>query len=111
MQGSQEASAIPVTQQEYFDVVYWSASQFHGRRQPLATTAAQSAESTLGRLGIDADAWQQSMNYFHRFFHQAAGSPQAMIAYQSRRASSNQVRFPDKWIRGLKPASRLFGTS
>ncbi|MBT8148219.1 MAG: hypothetical protein KJN90_15275, partial [Gammaproteobacteria bacterium] len=59
---------------------------------------------------IGPSAWLDAIISFHRYFYQAAGAPASLKNFQEKRARSNVVKFRNKWVRGVKPATRLYGT-
>jgi REP element-mobilizing transposase RayT len=105
-----EANPLPLKQQEYFDLVSWSACQLAARRIPLNVEKAQNAATVLAMLGVEPATWLDAVTSFQKYFYQAAGSPESLKHFQDHRARSHIVRFKDKWIRGIKPAQRLYGT-
>ncbi|MEZ5489326.1 MAG: transposase [Gammaproteobacteria bacterium] len=102
--------SLPIRQQDYFDLVAWSASRLPGKAAETGFATRQAADQVLERLGIKPSAWLDTMNYFHKYFYQAAGDPGSLQHFQERRARSNVVRFRNRWIRGIRPATRLYGT-
>ncbi|MCA9016140.1 MAG: transposase [Gammaproteobacteria bacterium] len=105
-----QEACLPVRQQDYFDLVAWSASRLPGRRGAVNAEAGDTAGQLLERIGIKPSAWLDVINHFHRYFYQAAGDPVSLNRFQEKRARTNVVRFRNKWVRGIGPATRLYGT-
>jgi REP element-mobilizing transposase RayT len=109
-QGTPEGSCLPLRQRDYFDLVYWSAARLPGKYGKVDLGKSKAAGDLLQRLEIGTAAWLDAMTSFHKYFYQAAGAPSSLRNFQEKRAQSNVVRFRNKWVRGIKPATRLYGT-
>lgn len=109
-QGNEEGSFLPLRQRDYFDLLDWSASRLPGKYRAVDLEARKTANELLQRLEIGPAAWVDAILSFHKYFYQAAGSPGSLKQFQEKRARSNIVRFRNKWVRGVKPATRLYGT-
>lgn len=101
---------LPITQAAYFDLVAWSAASLTASRTKAVMDREYQADERLGDVGIKPADWLDAVTSFHKFFYQAAGDPGSLIKYQASRAKARLVRFKNKWVRGIKPATRLFGT-
>jgi len=109
-QPAQESSCLPLRQKDYFDLVSWSVSRLPGKHRLVDVETRKAASETLQRLEIGPSAWLDAIISFHKYFYQAAGSPSSLKNFQEKRARSNIVKFRNKWVRGVKPATRLYGT-
>ena len=109
-QAAQESRCLPLRQRDYFDLVTWSAARISGKYGKVPLETRKAANEVLQQLEIGPSAWLDAIISFHRYFYQAAGAPSSLKSYQEKRARSNIVRFRNKWVRGVKPATRLYGT-
>lgn len=110
LNSSSQGQSLPISQQDYFDLVAWSASRLPGKRPAVELQTRQGADDVLTKFGIKSSAWLDAMVSFNRYFSQAAGEPDSLKSFQGKRARSRVVRFRNKWVRGIRPAMRLYGT-
>ena len=108
--GGGQATTLPVLQREYLELLQWTAREFPRGLKDAAMDHSEAAEEALRKLDINPRAWLDSVRSFNRYFYLAAGEPEALQAYQAQNMHHNVFKFPDKWIRGIKPAARLYGT-
>lgn len=106
----EEHCRLPFSQQDYFDLVSFSAGQISGRRQQSGANLAGDARRILDRIGMQISGWITATTEFQKHFSLAAGAPEALRRFQAKRARSRIVKFPRKWIRGIRPAAQLYGT-
>ncbi len=109
-QGVQDGHCLPLRQRDYFDLLQWSAARLPGNYNKVDPQRSKAAAELLQRFDIGTAAWLDVMTSFHRYFYLAAGAAQSLKNFQEKRAQSNIVRFRDKWVRGINPATRLYGT-
>jgi len=76
-----------------------------------ALSSIEDKESPLKALGISPQAWIRGATKFHRFSGNAAGGADSLIAFQQHRIRAGvKLKYPDKWIRGIRPAQNLSNT-
>ncbi len=85
---------LPIRQQDYFDLVSWSASRLPGRRRRVSDDTRYAAAAVLERVGIKATAWLDVINYFHKYFYQAAGEAGSLINFQEKACSLQCSQIP-----------------
>jgi REP element-mobilizing transposase RayT len=102
--------SLPISQQDYFDLLSWSASQFHKNQKSITTRSSRKSQAILGEIAIEPRGWLKGVSEFEKHFYLAAGSPESLEHFQQKRAASNVVKHKAKWVRGAKPAAELYGT-
>ncbi|MBL4820288.1 MAG: transposase [Gammaproteobacteria bacterium] len=107
---SPNGETIPITRQEYFDLLQWSASEITGGRQNVPPQARFASKKILSDLGVVPSGWIKGITEFEKHFYLAAGSPESLQLFQEKRAKSNLVKYTRKWVRGIVPAAQLYGT-
>ena len=101
--------SLPLSQQDYFDLVQWSSEQILGRSEKTPMPS-ESVARVLDQLSVGREGWLESVTRFQKVFSLAAGGPGALKKFQQQRARVHVLKHKDKWIRGSGPARRLFGT-
>lgn len=111
--GENVQPALPINQQSYFDLldVTCKSLQLERLEQGKYLNSVVDKQFLLQRLGIQIDAWLESVTAFHKFYGIAAGSESALVDFQQSRIKSGvKFKHPHKWIRGRHSARLLFGT-
>lgn len=108
--GGLRESTLPIDHQSYVELLE-STCKIIGLEKAERKNALQTLEdneSLLKSLGITAQAWIRGATKFHRFNGNAAGSANSLITYQQHRIRAGvKLKYPDKWIRGIRPAQKL----
>ncbi|MFM1895546.1 MAG: hypothetical protein RLZZ385_620 [Pseudomonadota bacterium] len=100
--------SLPLSQQDYFTLLQWSAEQI--RNKSTTATESAAAQKVLQQLAVDGKGWLESVTRFQQCFYLAAGGRDVLEKFHRRRAKVHVLKHKDKWIRGAGPAVRLFGT-
>ena len=62
-------------------------------------------------LGISPSAWLLGVQKFNHWYGPAAGTEASLARFQRHRIRSGaELKHKGKWIRGIAPARRLYGT-
>jgi len=104
------AGGFPISQQEYFDLLQWSASQIAENREPLSFEVGNRSRKVLADMSVEYSGWIKGVTEFQKHFYLAAGSVESLQHFQEQRVKSNVVKYKRKWVRGVKTASLLYGT-
>ena len=106
-------SILPVTQQNYFELLE-TTSKVLGFRQTKRATAIRllkKNQNALEGIEITSAAWLDSVNTFHRHYSAAAGSESSLVHFHRNRIKAGvNFKHPHKWIRGARAARQLYGT-
>ena len=107
---SSSSPCIPLSQQDYFDLLQWSASQITRNRHAAPFDVANRSKKVLTDLAIEFSGWLKGITEFEKHFYLAAGSAESLHLFQETRAKSKVVKYKRKWVRGIKAAYLLYGT-
>lgn len=102
-------AVIPISRDGYFNLLKETASSL--RKPPTKNQIATSHVQfkALRKLDLNAMQWRKTMLSFEKLFPCAAGAPTALLAHhQNRRDSNANLKFANKWVRGLDASSKLF---
>jgi REP element-mobilizing transposase RayT len=106
-------STLPITQQSYFDLldVTCKALRLDSVDHGKATRVLEEKQHTLPILGIGPEAWLKGVSSFHKYYSLAAGSESSLIRFHKSRIKNGvDLKFSNKWIRGMHSAKTLYGT-
>jgi len=105
-------SAIEFNQQDYLALLELTSIRICSERDHKFQSSAQSVETSkiLQKLGVSETNWIDGVLHFHKHFFQAAGAPVSLQAYQAKRASMALLKHREKWIKGIRASTRLYGT-
>ncbi len=108
-----EDSHLPVTQQNYFELLETTCKAVGLVRteKNKAVHLLREKRVVLEDLHVGAESWLRSVMDFNKHYALAAGAENSLIQFHRSRVR-NGVKFKhaDKWIRGLKSAKLLYGT-
>jgi len=103
-------NSLPVKQRDYFDLITWSAGQIQAQGGKPSTAKQAAVPRILSQMGIEQERWLKGVTGFGSYFCIAAGTRSSLQSFHHHRAETNLVKYPNKWIRGIRPAELLYGT-
>lgn len=111
--GFASGPVLPISLHAYLDLLDTTskalalAREEHGRALHLL----EENPGPLSDFAISPVAWLNGVLEFHRFFGTGAGSEASLVRFQRNRIKAGvDFKHAHKWIRGIPPARRLFGT-
>ncbi len=106
-------TALPVTQRSYIALLEETckALQLQHDTPAKAIHYLEERRESLQELGISPTAWLEGVQRFNRYYGPAAGTVTSLCKFQRHRIKAGaELKHKDKWIRGVQPARKLFGT-
>lgn len=108
--GAQSGAGLPMARDSYvklLDSTVRAIGEGKGN-QFAARRALEQSRATFDMLGLAPDGWFKSVTEFEKHYGLAAGSKEKLEMWQKQRiANGGEVKFPHKWIRGIRAASRF----
>ena len=96
--GEGDVPAVPFSFQDYLELVDWTGRAV---REDKRGFIAAEMPPILSRLGLDGDAWVESVQHYGRRFHCFVGSVATLRALGKRLGR--------RWLRGLWAGKALYG--
>lgn len=106
-----DGAALPINQQSYFELLESTCKALSVKRndKQRALQIMDEKQSILDNVKVGPESWLESVLNFHRYYGIAAGSEQSLVLFhRSRMKSGVKFKHKDKWIRGTRPAKRMF---
>jgi len=108
-----DGTQLPISQHSYISLLEETT-----RALQLLRTSPERARQSFGdehealtELGISPFAWLEGVQKFNRYYGPAAGTEESLSRFQRHRISAGaELKHENKWIRGIAPARRLYGT-
>lgn len=104
---------IPVSRSSYISLLEETTRALHLQRTlpaPMEPSFADKHEALI-ELGISPIAWLEGVQNFNRYYGAAAGTEESLSRFQRHRINAGaELKHENKWIRGIAPARRLYGT-
>jgi len=76
--GRHDAHAIPISQQDYLQLIDWTGRQLQPEKSGRIPT---NTPPILVRLNVDGDRWIKEMNHYGKWYYRAVGSMHALEKY------------------------------
>lgn len=108
-----EGTVLPVSQSSYIGLLEETtkAMQLHRNSPERAQQSFSGEQALLTELGISPFAWIEGVQKFNRYYGPAAGTEESLLRFQRHRIGAGaELKHENKWIRGIAPARRLYGT-
>lgn len=105
------ATALPLERRAYFALLDASVRAVRQQRETgIEALRPLGPHTTLAQLGMQGHTWIKAVTEFHSHYATAAGSKEALLAYQTRRAEAGEtLSSATKWVRGTRAAEKVFG--
>lgn len=106
-------SLLPITRQGYFDLLDLTCKvlSLDSVDQGKVAQVLEGKQCMLSKLGISPEGWLKGVSSFHEYYSLAAGSESSLIRFHKSRIKKGvDLKFPNKWIRGVLSAKMLYGT-
>ena len=104
---------IPVTRSSYISLLEETTRALQLQRSSPARAEQSFVDKheALIELGISPTAWLEGVQKFNRYYGAAAGTEESLSRFQRHRINAGaELKHENKWIRGIAPARRLYGT-
>lgn len=108
-----ETQGLPLSQGSYITLLEETCKALQlARTEPNKAVALFSERTAhLEAIGISPQAWLTGVEKFNHWYGPAAGAEASLCRFQRRRIHAGaSLKYKDKWIRGIEPARRLYGT-